>query len=253
MDPYIVLLFIVYHNSTCAETMSISFCDFKSNEISELIWNKDPLGLNSDMESYKSAKSDKSEVLSKTSDSDKDADLETKMEYNGIPHYLKSAANLNNSTDINKDNTENTSSTLQINNPVINRLTHSVSSGNLARTTSFKSLENIQQSCKRSHANSHEIYMDENLGTSDEILQNNLTIQSKSNECIEDFNIKINEITRQCRVCILAQMTWEISYLKVALLIITLLLLRLWHETMLLQLHMSEWRSTPLPNLVGER
>ena len=152
MDPCIVLLFIVYHNSTCAETLSISFGDFKSSEISEHIQNKDPLGLNCDIESYKTAKSDKSEAPSKTPDTDKDkgADLETEMKYDAIPHYLKLAANLNNRTDTNRENTENTSPTLQVNSPIINRLIHSVCSGNLARTTSFKSFKNIQQSGKRS-------------------------------------------------------------------------------------------------------
>ena len=38
--------------------------------------------------------------------------------------------------------------------------------------------------------------MDEIPGTSSEILQNNLTIQSNSNELIEDFNIKTREVTR---------------------------------------------------------
>ena len=60
----------------------------------------------------------------------------SKMEYDVIPHYLKLAANFNNSTDTNKENTGNTSPTLKVNNPVnnpiINRPLHSVSSGNLA-------------------------------------------------------------------------------------------------------------------------
>ena len=37
--------------------------------------------------------------------------------------------------------------------------------------------------------------MDEILGASSEILQNNLTIQSKSNALIDEFNIKTREIT----------------------------------------------------------
>ena len=38
--------------------------------------------------------------------------------------------------------------------------------------------------------------MDEILGASSEILQNNLTIQSKSNALIDEFNIKTREITK---------------------------------------------------------
>ena len=37
---------------------------------------------------------------------DTDADLESKMEYDAVLHYLKSAVNLNNSADANKENTE---------------------------------------------------------------------------------------------------------------------------------------------------
>ena len=44
--------------------------------------------------------------------------------------------------------------------------------------------------------NSHKIQMDKILATSSEILQKDLTIQSKSNALIEDFNIKTREITR---------------------------------------------------------
>ena len=75
--------------------MSISFGDFKKNEISELIQNKDPLGLNYDIESYKTAKS---EAPLKIPDTDKDIDSETKMDYDEILHNLKSATNVNNST-----------------------------------------------------------------------------------------------------------------------------------------------------------
>ena len=104
-----------------------------------------------------------------------------------IPCYLKSAVNVNNSTDTNQ--TTKTS-------PTLHRPTHSVSSGNLARsTTSFKSFKNLQQSCRRSHTNSHTDNMDKILGTSLEIIENNLTIQSKSNELIDVFNTKTKEIT----------------------------------------------------------
>ena len=114
-----------------------------------------------------------------------------------ILHYLKSVANFNNNADTNKENTENTSPTLQVNNPVnypiIYRPLHSVSSGNLAQNVSFKSFKNIQQSWKRSHTNSHET-QDEIPGTSSD--QNNLIIQSDSNELIEIFNIKAREISK---------------------------------------------------------
>ena len=50
---------------------------------------------------------------------DADADLESRKEYDAILHYLKWAINFNNSTDTNKENTKNTSPTLQVNNPII--------------------------------------------------------------------------------------------------------------------------------------
>ena len=52
-----------------------------------------------------------------------DTEIETKMaEYDAILHYLKSVANYNNSADT---NTENTSPTVQLNNPDMNnRLIH---------------------------------------------------------------------------------------------------------------------------------
>ena len=45
--------------------MLVSFGNFKLNEILELIQNKDPLGLNTDIESNSTVKSNKSEVPSK--------------------------------------------------------------------------------------------------------------------------------------------------------------------------------------------
>ena len=90
--------------------------------------------------------------------------VEIKMEeYDAIPHYLKLVANFNSTADINN---ENSSSTLQVNNSNINnRPIHSVSSGNLARSSSFKSFKNIQQSHKRCHTNWHTDNMDKILGT----------------------------------------------------------------------------------------
>ena len=92
--------------------MSVSFGDFKKNSILEVIQNTDPLGLNTDIDNYYTAKSNTSEAPLKTPNADKDADWESKIEYDAIPHYLKSATNFNNSTDTNKENTENTSPTL---------------------------------------------------------------------------------------------------------------------------------------------
>ena len=64
-----------------------------------------------------------------------------------IPHYLKSDVNINNSTDTYQ--TTKTSPTLQVNMPNI-RPVNLISSDNIARSSSFKSFENIQQSHKRS-------------------------------------------------------------------------------------------------------
>ena len=111
--------------------MSVTFIDF--NDILELIQNKDPLDLNS--ESYQTAKSETSS--------------ETNMDkYDAIPHYLKSnTINVNNSADTDQTRPK-TSPTLQVNIPSTQtRHTHSISSGNLAKSTaSFKSFENMQQS-----------------------------------------------------------------------------------------------------------
>ena len=116
--------------------MAVSFGDFKPNEISQLIENKYLLDLNSDIENY-------STINKSNTDNAKE---KSKMEYDAIPHYFKSASNFNNNVDT-KENTENTSSTLQVINPVnnstINRPIHSVSSGNLAQNVSFKSFKNI--------------------------------------------------------------------------------------------------------------
>ena len=168
--------------------MSITFGDF-NNAILELIQNKDPLGLNSDIDSYKTALSEAPLEMP--------SDTEMKMEeyhYDAIPHYLKSAANVNNTTHTDTK----TSPTLQVNAPNINkRPIHSVSSDNLARsTTSFKSFKIIQQSCKRSHTNSCTDDVVEILGSSLEIIENNLTVYSKSNELIDEFNTKTKVITK---------------------------------------------------------
>ena len=71
--------------------MAVSFGEFKLNEISELIGNKDPLGLNTDIESYSTIKNksksenNKSEVPLNTPDANQTTG-ESKMEYDVIPH-----------------------------------------------------------------------------------------------------------------------------------------------------------------------
>ena len=136
---------------------------------------------------------------------DPDTDLESRMEYDAILHYLKLEANFNNSADTsNKENTENTSPTLQVNNPITNRPIHSVSSGNLAQNVLFKSFENIQQFQQRSHMNFHEIQMDEIPGTSSD--QNNLNIPSKNlMNSLRISILKLEKSLKQCKNCILVQ------------------------------------------------
>ena len=97
--------------------MVVSFGDFKLNEIFQLIEDKDPLGLNFYIESY-------STINNSNTDN---ADEKSKMEYDVIPHYLKWASNFNNNADTNsnKENTENTSPTLQLNNPINNPINNS--------------------------------------------------------------------------------------------------------------------------------
>ena len=65
--------------------MAVSFGDFKPNDISQLLENKNPLCLNSDIESY-------STVNNSNTDN---AEEKSKMEYDAIPHYLKLASNFN--------------------------------------------------------------------------------------------------------------------------------------------------------------
>ena len=133
----------------------LSFGDFKKNEITKLIGNKDPLGLNSDinMSTINLDTAIENYNTIKTNINDKaispDTESKTKMAHDTIPHYLR-AGNFNNSADTNKD--ENNTPTLQVNSR--SRSLRSVSSGNLARNTSFKSFKSIQQSQKRSRTNS---------------------------------------------------------------------------------------------------
>ena len=89
--PFALFIIVAYHNSTHAQTMAVSFGEFKLNEISELIGNKDPLGLNTDIESYSTIKNksksenNKSEVPLNTPDANQTTG-ESKMEYDVIPH-----------------------------------------------------------------------------------------------------------------------------------------------------------------------
>ena len=182
--------------------MLVSLGDFKPNEISQLIENKDPLGLNADIDSYSTIKNNTQTYQNAESNSE---EPEINMEYDAILHYLKmvpalTASNINNNANSNKatnkstdkeiQNKEDTTPVSQVN----TRLT-SISSGNLACKVSFKSFENIQQSRKRSCTNS--CNSDEILGTSsDPNLNLNTDISSNSNELIEEFNTKTNEITK---------------------------------------------------------
>ena len=81
--------------------MLVSFGDFKPNEISQLIENKDPLCLNLDIESYSTTKNN-AQINAEKPDSD------LNMEYDAILHYLKIAptlktSNVNNNADSNKE------------------------------------------------------------------------------------------------------------------------------------------------------
>ena len=82
--------------------MAVSFCDFKPNELSQLIENKDPLGLNSDTGSYFTKNNSDIESNSTINN----AEEQSKIEYDAIPHYLKTvsnlkACNINNNADFN--------------------------------------------------------------------------------------------------------------------------------------------------------
>ena len=134
--------------------MVVSFGDFKPDEIYNLIENKDPLGLNNDIQDHLTINN---QQLS-----------EKPMEYDAILHYIKMAStlkmsNVNNNANSNPEpedtKTKNTIPS-QVNYPSTSRNTPyntqlaSVSSNNLSLKVSFKSFKNIQQSCKRSRTNS---------------------------------------------------------------------------------------------------
>ena len=160
----------------------LSFGDFKKKKLL-LISNKDSLGLNSEVDSYTTIKYDaKSQDLSQEAILPDKGNDKTNMKQDAILHYLK-VVNFNNSADTNKNKTkeeENISPTLQVNRI---RSLRSVTSGNLARSMSFKSFKNIQQCHKRSHTNScdsHEGLYNGNPGTS-----RDPNFTSNSNELIE--------------------------------------------------------------------
>ena len=93
------MVFYCLSISLSAETV-LSFGDFKKNEITELISNKDPLGLNSDIESYSTIKYHTTKSKEAILPEDDKQDDKTDMEYSAILHYLK-AVNFNNRTDTN--------------------------------------------------------------------------------------------------------------------------------------------------------
>ena len=175
-------------------SVPVTFGDFKPNELSQLINNKDPLGLNEDIESYFTREGSNLKASEPSTSS---------MEYDAIPHYLKMMSSMaslgnqenmhinpniqqntnNNADSTGEENKEDSIPTSQVN-------THS-STGNLSRKVSFKSFESITQSCKRSRTNSH----NKIPGTSsDPIL--NIPISSNSDEILDQFNTKTTEITK---------------------------------------------------------
>ena len=98
--------------------MLVSFGDFKPNELSQLMENKDPLDLNSDTESYSTNNNSDIESYS-TINAQINAEKSI-LEYDAIPHYLKmvsalKASNINNNADSNKKKEKDTSPTLQVN------------------------------------------------------------------------------------------------------------------------------------------
>ena len=87
--------------------MLVSLGDFKPNEISQLIENKDPLGLNADIDSYSTIKNNTQTYQNAESNSE---EPEINMEYDAILHYLKmvpalTASNINNNANSNKATT----------------------------------------------------------------------------------------------------------------------------------------------------
>ena len=130
----------------------LSFGDFKKNEIANLIRNKDPLGLYPDIDKSNNS----SDTTINNINTNKPMEIKSKdevmlpektktnMAHDVIPHYIR-AGNCNNSANTNKD--EEGTPTLRVNSK--SRPMRSISSGNLAKKTSFKSFKSIQHSHKR--------------------------------------------------------------------------------------------------------
>ena len=176
-----------------------SFGDFNCKEIADLIGNKDPLGLNLDIEkgnkSSKTAENQQDNSINNEIPSKDEAIMleESNMAHDAIPHYLK-VGNCNNSLNTNKE--EEGTPTLQVNSK--SRPIRSISSGNLAKKMSFKSFEDIQQSRKRSRTNSRETSENEinggNPGSSKD--PNFSSKPSNSDDIIQQFNDKTKEIIK---------------------------------------------------------
>ena len=180
-------------------SVPVTFGDFKPNELSRLINNKDPLGLNEDIESYFTSEGSNSKAtISETSEP-----KASSMEYNAIPHYLKmmsSMASLNNQENVHinpniqqniNNNADSKAEENKEDSLPISQVNTCSSTGNLSRKVSFKSFETITQSRKRSRTNSH----NEIPGmSSDPII--NVPISSNSDEIIDQFNNKTIEITK---------------------------------------------------------
>ena len=153
-----------------------SFGNFNCKEIADLIGNKDPLGLESDLQ-----KSDlSSEIANNQQNNCKNNAIssqdeamrldESNMVHDAIPHYLKSG-NCNNSANTSKE--EENTPTLQVNSK--SRPIRSISSGNLAKKMSFKSFEDIPGPSTNQNFSSN---------------------PSDSEAIIQQFNDKTKEITK---------------------------------------------------------
>ena len=70
--------------------MSVSFGDFKPNEISQLIENKDPLGLKVDTDNYSTIRNNTQTYAQNAQNNSEEPEIN--MEYNAILHYLKDGA-----------------------------------------------------------------------------------------------------------------------------------------------------------------
>ena len=176
-----------------------SFGNFNCKEIADLIGNKDPLGLDSDIQksnvSSDTANNQQNNCINNANPSQDEVMMldKSNMVHNAIPHYLKSG-NCNNSANTSKE--EEITPTLQVNSK--SRPIRSISSGNLAKKMSFKSFKDTQQSRKRSRTNSCETLENEidggNPGSSKD--PNFSSKPSDSEDIIQQFNNKTKEITK---------------------------------------------------------